>query len=153
MEEWYIKAYFDRDSRVSADDVPTRYEKMYAGAKRTRGTLERKSELERMDDGITRHLGTPYQRTKSKFLGIGSEKVDMYLDIKFDPVMASNPPAAVIALAKNKKPNHSTSSAYSGPSTQDSEFDLLKRASVFEVGTDISYGHTLPRSDFDFSQI
>ncbi len=147
MEEWYITAYFDRDSRVPADDVPTLNEKVSGGTVfiDSRDTLQKKKFL---DDGITRYLGTPYQRTRSKFLGIGSEKVDMYLEIEFAPVMASNPPDAVIALAKNEKPSHSTSSAYSGSSTHDSDFDLLKRASVFEVGTEI-----LPRSDFDFSQI
>ena len=147
MQEWYITAYFDRDSRVPADDVPTLNEKVSGGTVfiDSRDTLRKKKSL---DDGITRYLGTPYQRTRSKFLGIGSEKVDMYLEIEFGSVMASNPPDAVISLAKSEKPNYSTSSAYSGSSDSGGDFDLLKMASVFKVGEEV-----LPRSDFDFSQI
>ena len=141
MQEWHITAYFDRDSRVPADDVPTLNQIV---TKRRDVLLKKKF----MDDGITRYLGTPYQRTRSKFLGIGSENVDMYLRIEFGPVMASNPPDAVISLAKFEKPNYSTSSAYSGSSDSGGDFDLLKRASVFKVGEEV-----LPRSDFDFSQI
>jgi len=141
MQEWYITAYFDRDSRVPADDVPTLNETVT----KRRDILQKKKFL---DDGITRYLGTPYQRTRSKFLGIGSENVDMYLEIEFGSVMASNPPDAVISLAKSEKPNYSTSSAYSGSSDSGGDFDLLKMASVFKVGEEV-----LPRSDFDFSQI